>query len=96
MIALIRRLFSKIPGLPESKEVLSIPKDPAEFTPSEWFQMAVEKSQEDEHEGLCCPWPDCKGHMLEGPSGGAAMNVKCDTCERKWNLMIPIGVMERI
>lgn len=42
--------------------------------------------------------PDCGGRLLYGPRGGAAINVKCDSCGNKFNVAItPIGNMgERI
>lgn len=45
--------------------------------------------------GTC---PDCRvGHFIEGPRGGASINVKCDntSCRSEFNLMLPIMV-ERI
>ena len=34
-------------------------------------------------QGKCA---DCNGILLEGPSGGASINYKCDTCGHKFNV----------
>ena len=39
--------------------------------------------------------PDCGGGLLEGPTGGLSVNVKCSLCGAKFNEMGPFGV-ERI
>lgn len=42
--------------------------------------------------------PDCGGQLLEGPHGGAMMNVMCDACCHKFNvpqgydLLVAFGV----
>ena len=33
--------------------------------------------------GLC---PDCGGRLLEGPSGGLCINMKCSQCGNKFNV----------
>ena len=93
--SLIERVF---PSLFGSEELFSIEKDPAQMDGDEWFAAFAAKNEADESgsKAALCPWPGCEGHMLEGPSGGAAVNIKCDTCERKWNFMGPIGRMDRI
>lgn len=90
------------PGLSESKELFSIDKDPADMDGEDWFEAFKAKNEaaiengEDARTSALCPWPGCEGHMLEGPSGGLAVNIKCDTCERKWNFMGPIQRMDRL
>jgi hypothetical protein len=80
-------------GLPQSKVVFSSPPH-VEKNGSYWFKEAKRKSEDEEF--LKCPWKGCEGDMLDGPSGGMSINVKCNTCERKWNLTEAMGSMERI
>jgi len=41
--------------------------------------------------------PDCKGkEFLEGPHGGASINIKCAKCGSKFNICPDIGYIERI
>ena len=45
-------------------------------------------------EGKCA---DCEGKLLEGPSGGCNVNVKCDTCGNRFNICVYSGTFaERI
>lgn len=69
-------------GLPQSKIVFSIPPQ-AKKDGAYWYKKAMRKSEGGEV--LMCPWKGCDGSMLDGPSGGAATNIICNTCERKWN-----------
>ena len=39
--------------------------------------------------------PDCMGSLLEGPHGGGSINVKCEGCGSKFNIMTPF-TSERI
>lgn len=93
---------SALPGIPESKVLLSIGKDPGSFTSEEWYAEFARKNDaaiergEDAQSAALCPYPGCTGHMLQGPSAGMSENIKCDTCERKWNLTAAIHRMERI
>ncbi len=80
-------------GLPQSKTVLSIPPQ-AKKDGSYWYKEAQRKSEGKEH--MKCPWKGCDGDMLDGPSGGLSTNVRCDTCERKWNLTPMMEQMERM
>lgn len=87
------RKLREILHLPQSREVVSIDTQPikdAEW----WFKEAMRKSEGKDI--LMCPWKGCEGNMLDGPSGGMSTNVRCNTCERKWNLTEMIGRMERI
>jgi hypothetical protein len=79
--------------LPQSKVLFEIPEQVVKDG-EYWFNEARRKSEGQKN--LKCPWKGCDGDMLEGPSGGMSTNVKCDTCERKWNLTEVIGQMERI
>ena len=98
---LMRRIRELVPGLPQSKVLFSIGRDPATWTKEEWMEAFQAKNKaaldagEDVNSSACCPWPNCEGHMLEGPSGGMSVNIMCDTCKRKWNHMGPFG-LERI
>ena len=80
--------------------VLTIPTNPAELDDEGWFEAFKSKNEAEYGDGpteaALCPWPGCEGHMLNGPSGGMSVNIKCDTCDRKWNLMAMIGRMERL
>ena len=102
MRALRRLTPDWFPGLSESKELFSIEEDPASWDGDRWFRAykakndAAIKAGEDVNSAACCPWPGCEGHMLEGPSGGMAVNIICDTCDRRWNFMGPIHRMDRI
>jgi len=41
--------------------------------------------------------PDCKNkEFLEGPCGGACINIKCSFCGSKFNICQQIGFIERI
>jgi len=42
--------------------------------------------------------PDCEGQLLAGPKGGAAINVMCDHCRHKFNVVFfgAIGIGERL
>ena len=89
----VLRRVREVLRLPQSKALFEIPKQ-VKKDGSYWFNEARRKSEGQKH--LKCPWKGCDGDMLTGPSGGMSTNVKCDTCERKWNLTEAIGLMERI
>jgi hypothetical protein len=91
----ILRRVRKVLGLPQSKKIIDIPK-PVVRDGSYWFQEAQRKSKSSKDGYLKCPWSGCEGDMLSGPSGGMSTNVKCNACDRKWNLTEVIGQMERI
>jgi len=47
---------------------------------AEYILTAIESKKPD------CP--DCKiGYLLTGPEGGCSINVRCDACGSKFNLM---------
>ena len=79
--------------LPQSKKLFEIPKQ-TKRDGRYWFKEAYRKSKGKEH--FMCPWKGCEGTMLDGPTGGMSINIKCDTCERKWNLTTIMDTMERI
>ncbi len=81
--------------LPQSKVLFEIPEQ-VKKDGAYWFEESRRKSAVSTGDALKCPWKGCDGDMLEGPSGGMSTNVKCDICERKWNLTPVIGQMERI
>jgi hypothetical protein len=87
------RRVREVLRLPQSKVLFEIPEQ-VEKDGAYWFNEARRKSEGQKH--LKCPWKGCEGDMLTGPSGGMSTNLKCDTCERKWNLTEVIGQMERI
>ena len=78
-------------GLPQSKVILSIPER-TETDGSYWYANMEQKSEGKEF--MMCPWKGCDGTLLDGPSAGMCTNVKCDTCDRKWNHAM--NTMERI
>ena len=78
-------------GLPQSKVILSIPESVVKDS-AYWYANMIEKSEGKEF--MMCPWKGCDGTLLDGPSAGCATNVKCDTCDRKWNHAM--NTMERI
>ncbi len=97
--AVIEPIRDRLSG---SKVLLSVGKNPGDFDSEDWYQefkrkndAAVERG-EDAQSAALCPYPGCEGHMLSGPEGGMSVNIKCDTCERKWNLTSMIERMERI
>ena len=79
--------------LPKSKVMLTIPPKPP-MDRSDWFNAMVKKSEG--HDYLKCPWEGCEGDLLSGPRGGMSQNLKCDTCERRWNLTEALGFLERL
>jgi len=40
--------------------------------------------------------PDCGGQLLEGPRGGFAMNIKCESCGQVFWVSWPPFIPERI
>lgn len=89
------RRVREVLRLPQSKMLFEIPEQ-VEKDGAYWFEESRRKSEADDGNNLKCPWKGCNGDMLEGPSGGMSTNVKCDTCERRWNITPIIGQMERI
>ena len=40
--------------------------------------------------------PECGGAFIEGPSGGMSTNVKCEDCEKRFNLSPTMQRLDRI
>lgn len=40
--------------------------------------------------------PDCDGDLLVGPQGGCSVNVRCDRCGSKFNVVPGLRMGERI